>query len=305
MKTGASVKTGVRTAVITIAHGRHDHLDRQRRVLARSATAVDHHVVVAMADPGLVRQLAGAPRVHVVAVGAEREGLPLAAARNAGAAAALELGAELLIFLDVDCLPDEQLVDAYGDAARDPATSGSLLCGPVAYLPPPGSDGYDLDHLGDVAPHAGRPAPGMGERLTDGDPRLFWSLSFALTPEVWQRIGGFDERFLGYGAEDTDFGFSAAEAGVPLTWVGGATAYHQWHPTQSPPVGHLDDILRNGAIFARRWGWWPMEGWIDAFTDLGLIRWDPTKETYVRTTSHDHRETPSRSASLTGGGVQR
>ena len=40
------------------------------------------------------------------------------------------------------------------------------------------------------------------------------------------------------------------------------------------------------------------------FTDQGLIRWDPTKETYVRTT-HDHRETSSRTASLTGGGVER
>jgi GT2 family glycosyltransferase len=221
----------------------------------------------------------------VVAVPAERTGLPLAEARNVGAEAALELGAELLIFLDVDCLPGEQLVDAYCDAARDPATSGSLLCGPVAYLPPPGSDGYDLDQLSEVAPHDGRPAPGPGERQTDGDPRLFWSLSFALTPAVWRQVGGFDERFLGYGAEDTDFGFSAAAVGVPLTWVGGATAYHQWHPTQSPPVGHLDDILRNGALFARRWGWWPMEGWIEAFTHQGLIRWDPTKETYVRTTS--------------------
>ena len=77
--------------------------------------------------------------------------------------------------------------------------------------------------------------------------------------------------------------------------MGGATAYHQWHPTQVPPLGHLDDILRNGAIFARRWGWWPMEGWIDAFADRGLIHWDTTEETYVRspTSEHHHAHGPS------------
>ena len=36
---------------------------------------------------------------------------------------------------------------------------------------------------------------------------------------------------------------------------------------------HLDDILRNAAIFHRRWGWWPMEGWLDAFAERGLARY--------------------------------
>ena len=42
----------------------------------------------------------------------------------------------------------------------------------------------------------------------------------------------------------------------------GARAYHQHHPSSSPPVQHLADILRNGALFRRRWGRWPMEGWL-------------------------------------------
>jgi hypothetical protein len=108
-------------------------------------------------------------------------------------------GAELLIFLDVDCLPDEGLVTAYREATQDPATAASLLCGPVAYLPPPGHEGYDLQRLAEFTPHPGRPAPAPGEQQTDGDPRLFWSLSFALTATTWRRIGGFDEEFVGYG----------------------------------------------------------------------------------------------------------
>ena len=106
---------------------------------------------------------------------------------------------------------------------------------------------------------------------TGGDHTLFWTLSFAVRRDTWHRVGAFCEDYVGYGGEDTDYGQSARRAGVGLTWVGGAWAYHQHHPTGSPPVQHLDDILRNGSIFHRRWGWWPMEGWLAAFAERGLV----------------------------------
>ncbi len=60
------------------------------------------------------------------------------------------------------------------------------------------------------------------------------------------------EQYIGYGAEDTDFGQVAASRGIALTWVGGAWAYHQYHPGSDPPVQHLTDIVRNAAIFHRQ-----------------------------------------------------
>ena len=101
----------MRTAVITIAHGRHDHLAAQQAALARSDRAADVRVVVAMDDHAL---RAEAEVVHVDRVGGA---LPLAAARNAGVRRARELGAELLVLLDVDCLPDPVLLDRYASAA--------------------------------------------------------------------------------------------------------------------------------------------------------------------------------------------
>ncbi|MDO9396736.1 MAG: glycosyltransferase family 2 protein, partial [Herbiconiux sp.] len=74
--------------------------------------------------------------------------------------------------------------------------------------------------------------------------------------------------------EDTDFAFAAREAGVELAWVGSARAYHQHHPVQSPPVDHLDDIVRNATVFHERWGTWPMGGWLDAFEQRGLVHRD-------------------------------
>jgi len=273
----------MQTAVITIVAGRHDHLARQYDGLRAGLDQPDHHVVVAMGDPQVHGVPGRLPVASLLSVPVTEAGLPLAAARNAGAGAAIAAGADLLIFLDVDCIPGPALVRRYVEAAGDPRHAGHLLSGPVHYLPPPTPAGYDLDTFADVAgPHPARPVPGDGEVLVASDHRLFWSLSFAVTARVWTAVGGFCEDYAGYGGEDTDFAETAAAAGIGLRWVGGATAYHQHHPVSRPPVEHVDDVLRNGAIFHRRWGWWPMRGWLDAFTERGLVRHDTDTDTWVR-----------------------
>lgn len=194
----------------------------------------------------------------------------LAAARNAGAAAALASGAGLVVFLDADCIPGPDLLRRYSEAAV--AHPDTVLCGPVTYLPA----GAAVDPAALAAatsPHpARRMPPDDAETVADADEyRLFWSLSFALTAATWRRSGGFDERYEGYGGEDTDFAFRLRRAGIPLVWVGGAHAYHQYHPTSSPPWEHIDDILRNGRLFAETWGEWPMTGWLEKFESAGAV----------------------------------
>ncbi|MCS0638436.1 galactosyltransferase-related protein [Streptomyces sp. LP05-1] len=273
----------MRIAVITLVAGRHRHLALQQRGLAASARRPDHYVVVAVDDPAVAGVVRGRePEADVLAMGRDAGRLPLAAARNAGADRALEAGADLLVFLDVDCVPGPALAGRYAEAARL-SGDGALLCGTVAHLPPPPPRGYRLDALPHLAPpHPGRPVPGDGEVLTGGDHRLFWSLSFAVTAATWRRTGGFCERYTGYGGEDTDFARTAAARGVDLWWVGGAPAHHQYHPVSRPPVEHLDDILRNGGIFRDRWGSWPMEGWLRDFARLGLVRHDPVTDIWAR-----------------------
>lgn len=260
----------MKTAVITIAHGRHRHLSRQLEGLAATTPAADLHVVVALADPDVPAIVAAGSGTHVIGHDGEPAALPLAAARNAGAHEALQQGADLLIFLDVDCIPGRELIGRYSDTAELAEHRGALLCGPVTYLAPPGPQGYDLAAL-PVRPHPARPAPAGLEVLASTDYNLFWSLSFAVTAPTWQRIGGFCPQYRGYGGEDTDFAQCAAAAGVGMRWIGGAHAFHQYHPTSNPPVQHLDDIVRNATVFHRRWGWWPMAGWLDAFEAQGLI----------------------------------
>jgi GT2 family glycosyltransferase len=265
----------MRTAVVTIAHGRGHHLRRQLDGLSRSTRSPEMHVVVAVDDPATADVVAASgSQAHVLAYDVAADALPIAAARNAGAQAALHRGAEVLVFLDVDCIPSPHMVARYHAAVVDSRHGNALLCGPVTYLAPASRGGYptSLEHV--IDPHPARPAPPVGNVFTSTDYALFWSLSFAVTASTWRRIGGFCARYRGYGAEDTDFAQMASAAAIPMRWVGGAHAFHQFHPVSDPPVEHLHDIVRNAEIFHQRWGWWPMEGWLTAFHERGLVTRD-------------------------------
>ena len=275
---------GMTVAVLTIVSGRHLHLEAQLRALADTSERPDLHVVVAMGDPDIAEQveLGEAVVAHVARV---ENRLPLALARNTAAAIARDRGADLLVFLDVDCIPAPDLIARYKNAARGRLQEELLFCGPVTYLDERASEearsGGDLEPL--TAPHPARPNPPAGAVELGTDMNLFWSLSFAITAEHWARIGGFYEGYTGYGGEDTDFAQMAASQRFEIAWVGGAHAYHQFHPVSNPPVEHLGDILLNANIFHARWGWWPMGGWLDGFAELGLVVFDTEQNCWVRT----------------------
>ncbi|MET0704684.1 MAG: galactosyltransferase-related protein [Mycobacterium sp.] len=266
----------MKTAVVTAVRGRTSHLRNQLTALARSSEQVDRHIVVAIDDDQVAAVVSADDLgTTVIPYCSTTPQLPMAAARNLGAQTAIDGGADLLVFLDVDCIPAPDMVTAYRWAAEHPDHRDALLCGPVTYLPPPPANGYDLAGLAAMAnPHPARPAPAQGVITTSTDYELFWSLSFAILPAVWQRIGGFCTDYTGYGGEDTDFAQKAAAQGVTMRWVGGAHAFHQFHPVSNPPVEHLHDIVANAIIFHRRWGWWPMQGWLNAFEAQGLITRD-------------------------------
>lgn len=258
----------------TLARGRARHLARQAEAVARLQPAAVAHVVVAM-DP-VAPRVRGAKVLHRPV--ADGEPLPLAAARNEAIAAAGE-HADLVLCLDADCLPEPGVLREFALATR--ATGGrSLLSGPVGRLPElaeaagqPGAALLASSRL--RARQGGRPVPPDGAVLPAERHELFWSLAFAVTPETHARIGGFCEEYVGYGAEDTDYAFAAQAAGVPLHWVGGAWCHHQGHPVSSPPVEHLGEIVVNARGFHARWGRWPMEGWLAAFAERGLVDWTP------------------------------
>lgn len=270
-------------AVVTTVTGRHNHLLNQRHALVSGDRRPDQHVVVAMGDSQIRSLLTDEEACTVVELDVS-EPLPLAWSRNIGAAVAIGGGARTLIFLDVDCIPSRGLVGRYASLVCTPPLRGNILCGQVAYVPDGIRYAEDVDLLAaQSTPHPARPRLDADQVVATSDYSLFWSLSFALASDSWQTLGGFCESYVGYGGEDTDFGQCARRAGMGMTWVGGADAYHQYHPVSDPPVEHLDQILANARMFEARWGWWPMQGWLEGFESAGLIQYDPSSRRWIRT----------------------
>ncbi|MGE7368768.1 glycosyltransferase family 2 protein [Neorhizobium sp. NPDC001467] len=259
-------------SVLTLVRGRKQHLANLMLSLARQ-TLLPDELVIAWMQPEAFEDLPVLP-FPVRHVFVEGEELPLAKARNAAALAAM---GDCLVFLDVDCIASNLMVASYAQAAT--ARDGIFLS-EVFYLPadmPPFTGNCAvLDEIG--RPHVSKPKfPDDGiEEEPDGG--QLWGLSFALRKETWHRIGGMDERFFGYGGEETDFAANAAGVGVRTYRVGQARVYHQHHPVSIPPLHHFASILRNAQQFRHKHGRWCMDYWLGQFRDSGLIRWDPAND---------------------------
>lgn len=267
---------GEAVTVCTLTRDRTAHLVEQVEGLLRSRRRPAVHVVAVMGGEDPRTALPATPwQTRFVSVAAPPgTGLPLARARNVAMEAA---PTERVVMLDVDCIPSPDLVAAHDEALR---RFDGIVMGEVAYLPPQPVAMAGPDPLAGVgSAHPSRPAPPPdGQLRTTADWQRFWSLSFGIRRRTWQRIGGFDPGYVGYGGEDTDFALRALRAGVPFAWLGGARADHQHHDVHDPPVQHLASIVVNAHRFRRRWGTWPMEGWLGTFRDLGLVDWDPLGE---------------------------
>lgn len=252
----------IELSVITIVRNRAKHLQRLIEGLRRSTAYPLELIVVDMSDSPVAVPDLPFPSQHI-AFDAKR--LALAEARNLGARSA---GGERLLFLDVDCIPRTNLVATMDRALR---LSDALICPEVRYLGP-----NDFHYQEDIeleqasVQHPVRTFPDRGSRI-EPNAGLFWSLTFGIRSVRFDALGGFDQGYDGYGAEDTDFGFRAAEAGLPLMFLGGTGSFHQHHGVMSPPLQHIADIVRNANRFHARWGIWPMDDWLRQFRELGLV----------------------------------
>ncbi|GAA3638397.1 glycosyltransferase [Kineosporia mesophila] len=257
--------------VVTIVAGRRGHLSRLLEGLQRQTRPADDLVIVRMDDETVTLPARPARRVTVVDLPPENGRLRLAAARNLGVRAS---EAQHVVLLDVDCIPGQRLVETYADALD---RVDGLVTGPLRYLGEGAvRAGWTEPHLRRHSEqHPARPAPEPGRLVRDDRHELAWTTSLALRRDSFDRIGGFDERFSGYGGEDTDFAVRAKQAGLGVWWSGDAVAYHQYHASQSPPIPHLDDIVRNASLFADLHGWYPMRGWLEEFRQRDLIDFDP------------------------------
>ena len=265
-----------KASVLTLVRGREAHLHRMIEGLKRQ-TELPGELVIAFMQPRPMRDLPETPfPVRVVVV--DRNYLPLAESRNAAARSATYRD---LVFLDVDCIPAPTLVESYMNGLK--ATDHAVLQGEVRYLPALDESVFDYEMF-DAAgePHPSRPAIPKKGLLEEPDMGMLWGLNFALQRRLFLKVGGLDERFVGYGGEETDFARGLAEQGARLMWCGGARAYHQHHEVMRPPLQHFTDIVRNARLYREKWGEWCMDYWLGQMHEQGFIRWDQSRITVLR-----------------------
>ena len=149
-------------SVVTLAKGRPEHLVNLVHGLAQQTLLPAELIVAVMQEAPYDLPAAPFPirQMHVVA-----DALPLAAARNAAARAAV---GEHLVFLDMDCIPTPDLV---ADYAGFLATQDALLMGEVMYLPGGATEAdLSMDRFAEIAVrHSDRrgPPPQGVERCND------------------------------------------------------------------------------------------------------------------------------------------
>ncbi len=120
--------------------------------------------------------------------------------RNRGAAAA---SAQLLVFIDDDCLPEPGFLLGYATALRGEISvyEGQITCA-----------------AGVHSPRETSPI-----NLSGG---VLWSCNFAIRRDTFAAIGGFDERFPFAHMEDEDLRERIVTAGYDITFVADASVDH-------------------------------------------------------------------------------
>lgn len=195
--------------------------------------------------------------------------MPLAAARNLGAE---QSSTEHLVFLDVDCIPSHNFCQKIVAAS---SSRNALAMGSPRYMLNKYMETGVEDLRENSIFHPSRPV--VAGIKKEECYELFWSLCFSLSSELFQHIGGFDDSYEGYGAEDTDFALEVKKAGVPF-YLTDAEVYHQQHPIYVPPLNHLEPIVKNSNLFFIKWGYWPMVDCLQDFSDMGYIHWQAERD---------------------------
>ena len=286
--------------VITTCYGRNRHLYNLLSSLANGSVQPDEVIIVNDdADPkrladfalNIVKIPTSAGLVdstnHQTLEKSDKTEFDIGHNRNIGAARASH---DTLIFLDVDCIVAPSFIEQLSTKLNQ--YPNALLMGQPRYLTRPLSNEESLalqkgaltndylNHLSVYNPYrdnfdakqsiSTEAAPTAIKKTNDYG--AFWSLCFAIKREQFEQIGGFDTQYTGYGAEDTDFAFTARQLDINF-YLTADLVYHQQHAVYRPPLNHLESIIVNANRFYQKWQCWPMGGWLEQFSEMGLIDW--------------------------------
>jgi GT2 family glycosyltransferase len=187
---------------------------------------------------------------------ANSENLGVAGGRNRGFVEAIRCGADYVLSLDNDTRIASNFIDALVAVAESDPRIG--VVGPKTYADD-GSGrlqcaGGRVTYTQNVCSQRGQGEMDHGQygRIEDVD--YFPGFGFMARREVFERLNFLDERFYGYGHEDTDFCLRAAQIGYRVVYVPQAHMWHRGSATigrYSPRKKYLEAV--NSVYFVRKY----------------------------------------------------
>jgi glycosyltransferase involved in cell wall biosynthesis len=203
---------GPETTVVIATYNQHRWLEL---LLAGLEAQTDPNFGVIVADDGsdppaasVVDRIRASLPFPIQVVAQHDQGFRKARIQNVAAAST---DADLLVFLDGDCIPFRNLVEVYRSHARP----GGFMTGAVSYL----EKGL-TDRITPKGVRLGLHEQAVGSwealRIRGVHWKNVWHIgrkqtrprikggNFAVAAELFRRVDGFDEVYLGYGKEDSD-----------------------------------------------------------------------------------------------------
>ena len=253
--------------LIAINDGRSVELNAMLRGISQGSTVPDEIVIVNLEDRPNIKDDYGLNIKMFQLSEQDVEQNSYSCARNLGAQKATY---DNLHFLNAECIPE---LDYFEKMSFFLSTCNGLVMGVPRYLYNKVNFEFKVNDLYRVSKHHYK-RPRVQGVIRTKDVNLFWSLCFSVTRSNFEKLGGFDEKYCGYGAEDTDLATTCLEMGMPL-YLSEAITYHQLSGFFEPPVDKIEPILVNCNYYFSKWGKWPMNKQLKAFTQQGYIDWSP------------------------------
>lgn len=240
--------TDAKLAVLVVSYGSHAMVDENlaRTPLPEGALVVVVDNFTTDAERAAMRRLSDERGWDLVA---PERNLGFGEGMNAAAARAENLGASVFLLLNPDAyLPDEGVARLASQVAADP----DLLLAPSVSRP----DGSHFSSEMELDLATGSMRRIKGDRRFERSALWLSGACLAVSRELWDRVGGFDDDYFLYW-EDIDLSVRVAEAGGHLAVDHEVTAVHSAGGTQvaeregqaKSPVYYYYNV-RNRLVFA-------------------------------------------------------